>query len=101
MVLEERLEDVSFSKLRTVPHGRFGLGFEYSFHVEVEAFQDEENFLGGFGRHGKFEQSLMRTWAILAGNVVFQMLSTVGFEDMSSCLPDTTARHSRRVGDIM
>jgi hypothetical protein len=31
----------------------------------------------------------------------FQMLSAVGFEDMSSCLADTTARHGRHAGNIM
>ena len=64
MVLKERLEDVSFSKLGTVPHGRFGLGFECSLHVEVEAFQDKEIILGGFGRHDEFEQRLIRTWGM-------------------------------------
>jgi hypothetical protein len=38
----------------------------------------------------------------LAGKMsAFQMSSAVGFDDMVSCLPDTSARHGRRVGDIV
>ena len=45
--------------------------------------------------------ALLAAMANLAGNVAILDVVRSCFEDMSSCLLDTTAGHGRRVGDIM
>ncbi len=47
----------------------------------------------------RYDAGRITRWS-LAGNVVFSDVIE-GFDDMVSCLPDTSARHGRRVGDIM